>query len=260
MKRFVEEIRPRQIMDVRDRTGIVFIPVSPLYEWHSFQLPMGTDGLISEGVAGALAEEFDALCCRTLPVALDVFRTEDEKELWGLPKEADVFGMNFPTLPLQSEYHNAELMNGMVKARLKAVKESGFRYAFLVNHHGGAGQNATLAEIAAEFSDDGFTVYVLSVPDQNTFHEEGARSLYLKIGGHAGLLETMQLMAFRPDLVDLDELPEGTLSVAETGILHGKPKVPAEFNPHYATQELADKWRESVLENAAARVREIISQ
>jgi len=259
MKRFVEELRPRQITDVRDRSGLVFIPVSPLYEWHGFQLPMGTDGLIAEGVAAALAEELDGLCCRTLPIALDETRDLKFKEQCGLPEDADVFGMNFPTLPLQSEYHNAELMNGMIKARLKAFKESGFRHAFLINHHGGAGQNDTLKEIAAAFSDDAFAVSALAVPAQNTFHEEGERFLYLKVGGHAGLSETMQLMAFRPDLVDLSELPEGELSVAETGILHHTPELPAEFNPHHATQELADKWRESTLENAAARVREILA-
>ncbi len=167
--------------------------------------------------------------------------------------------MNFPTLPLQSEYHTPELMRGMLKARLKAFKDSGFRTAFLVNHHGGAGQNDTLAKIAAECSDETFTVSALSVPAQNSFHEEGERRLHLKIGGHAGLSETMQLMAFRPDLVDLDELPEGELFVAENGILHHEPVVPAEFNPRHATQDLADRWRESTLKNAAQRVREIMA-
>ncbi len=259
MKRFIEELRPRQITEVRDRTGIVFIPVSPLYEWHSFQLPVGTDGLISEGVSATLAEEFDALCCRCLPIALDEFRTLETKEQWGLPENAEVFGMNFPELPLQSEYHTVELMNGMVKARLKAFKASGFRHVFLVNHHGGAGQNDTLKELADESSDKTFTVSALSVPRFNTFHEEGERFLHLKVGGHAGLSETMQLMAFRPELVELNEIPEGEIVVAESGILHSEPVVPAEFNPHKATQELAGKWRESTLENAAVRIREILA-
>ncbi len=254
MKRFIEELRPRQIVDVCERTGLVFIPVSPLIEWHSFHLPLGTDGLIAEGVAAALAEEFDGLCCRCLPIALDEARDTKSKEQWGLPEEAEVFGMNFPTLPLQSEYHTPELMRGMLEARLTAFKASGFRTAFLVNHHGGAGQNETLGEIASECSDDTFVVSVLAVPSLNAFHEEGDRFLHLKVGGHAGLSETMQLMAFRPDLVDLDELPEGALSVAETGILHHEPVVPAEFNPRHATQDLADRWRKSVLENAAARI------
>ena len=128
-----------------------------------------------------------------------------------------------------------------------------------MNHHGGAGQNETLIDIAEHYSDEAFTVSVFRVPGFNTFHEEGERFLHLKVGGHAGLSETMQLMAFRPDLVDLNEQEEGALSVAKTGILHHLPEIPEEFNPRHATQELADKWCASVLENTAACVREILA-
>lgn len=255
MSRFIEELRPKQILEKIRNPGAVFVPVSPLIEWHSFHLPIGVDGLIAEGVAAALADKFDALCCRCIPMALDGFRSEKEKQAWGLDPQADVFGMNFPNLPLTTENHTPELLAGMVSARLTVLKTSGFRFAFLVNQHGGAGQNEQLAAVAEKFSNETFRVERLCVPKLNTFHEEGERFLHLKVGGHAGLCETLQLMAFRPDLVELDELPEGELSVAQTGILHGEPQIPAEFNPRRAAQDLADKWRESVLTNAATRVR-----
>lgn len=254
---FIEEMLPRQVVEKVHNPGIFFLPVSPLIEWHSFHLPLGVDGLISEGVSRALAEEFNALCCRCLPIALDEFRDPKTKKQWGLPENADVFGMNFPDLPLTSEYHTPDLMYGMVTARLKALKHSGIRSVFLVNHHGGAGQRETLEEIANIFSDDSFCVTALAVPPLNTFHEDGERALYLKAGGHAGLSETIQTLAFRPDLVDLSQLPAGELSVAESGILHGKPTIPAELNPHFAAQDLAEKWRTSVLKNGAKKVREV---
>ncbi len=259
MSRFIEELRPKQILDKIRNPGAVFVPVSPLIEWHSFHLPMGVDGLIAEGVSVALADEFDALCCRCIPMALDGFRSEKEKQAWGLDPQADVFGMNFPGLPLATENHMPELLDGMVSARLSALKQSGFRFAFLVNQHGGAGQNERLAAVAEKFSDKSFTVAVLSVPRFNRFHAEGARASHLKVGGHAGLCETLQLMAFRPELIDLNELPDGILSVASTGILHSEPQIPAEFNPRHALPELAAQWRTSTLENMAARVRETMN-
>lgn len=178
--------------------------------------------------------------------------------MWGLDPDADVFGMNFPGLPLATENHTPELLDGMISARLAALKKSGFRFVFLVNQHGGAGQNDGLAAVAEKFSDKTFKATVLAVPKFNTYHEEGVRSLHLKVGGHAGLCETLQLMSFRPELIDLNELPEGELSVAETGILHNQPQIPAEFNPRNALPDLAAKWRVSTLENMANRVREII--
>lgn len=259
MNRFIEELRPKQILEKIRNQGVIFVPVSPLIEWHSYHLPMGVDGLIAEGVAAALAEEFDTVCCRCIPMALDGFRSAQEKQAWGLDLKADVFGMNFPGLPLTTENHTPELLTGMVSARLTMLKKSGFRFAFLVNHHGGAGQNERLAALAESFSDENFKVVALAVPRFNTFHEEGARALHLKVGGHAGLCETLQLMAFRPELIDLDELPEGPLSVAATGILHGKPEIPAEFNPRRALPDLAAKWRESTLAGMASRVRELLT-
>jgi len=258
MSRPIEELRPKQILGKIRNPGAIFIPVSPLIEWHSFHLPMGVDGLIAEAVSAALAEQFNGLYCRCIPMALDGFRSQNEKAMWGLDPDAEVFGMNFPGLPLTTENHTPELLDGMVSARLTTLRQSGFRFAFLVNQHGGAGQNERLAALAETFSDESFTVAVLTVPKFNSFHAEGERSQHLRVGGHAGLCETLQLMAFRPELIDLTELPEGTLSVAETGILHGKPEIPAEFNPRNALPELASGWRESTLRNMAARVREII--
>jgi len=258
MNRFIEELRPKQILEKIRNPGAVFVPVSPLIEWHSYHLPMGVDGLIAEGAAAALAEEFDTVCCRCIPMALDGFRTAEEKQAWGLDPQADVFGMNFPNLPLSTENHTPELLAGMVSARLTVLKTSGFRFAFLVNQHGGAGQNERLAAVAEKFSDATFRVELLTVPRFNTFHEEGARALHLRVGGHAGLCETMQMMAFRPELIDLNELPDGELAVAETGILHHKPQIPAEFNPRRALPDLAAKWRASTLENMASRVSKII--
>jgi len=44
----IEELRPKQIMDVVSKSSMVFIPVSPVFEWHSYHLPLATDAIISE--------------------------------------------------------------------------------------------------------------------------------------------------------------------------------------------------------------------
>lgn len=45
--RMLEELRPRQIMAAVRRNGLVFLPISPCLEWHSWHLPLGVDGLIA---------------------------------------------------------------------------------------------------------------------------------------------------------------------------------------------------------------------
>ncbi len=249
-------MRPGQVEEIKQSSGMVFIPVSPRLEWHGPHLPLATDGIIAEEAAKAMAEVFDACYFRCLPLGLDQTRSAEQKQKWGLPPEADVFGMNFPGLSVESEYNMPDDMRKIMNSRLKAVKNSGFRVAIIVNHHGGFGQNSTLEEIAAEWSSDEFTVLHTIVAKHNKFHPVRPNHLALRVGGHAGLSETHQLMAFRPDLVDLDTLPKGELRVCEMGILNREPIIPEEVNPRNAQQRFADEWRESVLENLEKSIRQ----
>jgi len=254
MIRLIEEMTPRELLEVINKNGIAFVPVSPKYEWHSFHLPLGTDGIIAEEVSRKLADIFKAVYFRTLPLASDETRSEEFKQQIGLDENAEIFGMNFPTLPLQSEYHDKATFQGMINSRLEALKGSGFRYAFIINHHGGTGQMEFLHEIAKKWNCEKFGVDVFFVPKQNSYEPPEEFRLYTKVGGHAGLLETHQLMAFRPDLIDMEQIPEGELSVVETGILHGKADIPAEFNPRNARKEIAEGWGKSVIENLRKQI------
>lgn len=260
MNHLIEELRPNQIMDVVNGSSMVFIPVSPRYEWHSYQLPIGTDGIIAEEVAILLAEKFKAVYFRTLSVALDEVRSPEFKTSQGVPEDADVYGMNFPGLPVKCEYHKGgpSFMREAVKARLDAVRETGFKYAFLMNGHGGVGQQETLDEIAKENTQDGFKVTSFCPTRLNTFEPAEPNEMYLKVGGHAGLRETHMVMAFRPDLVDLSEVPEGDLKAAEQGILHSSPIIPEEYNPRHALESIALKVRKSILENCIKFVEEAV--
>ena len=56
MIRLIEEMTPRELLEVINKNGIAFVPVSPKYEWHSFHLPLGTDGIIAEEVSKNLAD------------------------------------------------------------------------------------------------------------------------------------------------------------------------------------------------------------
>jgi hypothetical protein len=68
--------------------------------------------------------------------------------------------------------------------------------------------------------------------------------------------ETLQVLAFRPELVDLARLPDGDLSCAANGMLHDEPVIPAQYNPRRVIIALAAAWRENVVENGVAFVKE----
>lgn len=248
----IHEMRPREILAARDASGCAFVPVSPVYEWHSYHLPMGTDAVIAEEVSRLLAERIDGVYFPTLSLALDQFRTTDQLKHWGLPHDAKVFGMNFPALPLVSEYTERDDLIRVLSNRLAAIRGSGFRHTFVINIHADPGQMKTLREFCEQANGPDHGVHFIYPLSFKTIRNPDL----LWIGGHAGLYETMVVLAFRPELVDLDELPEGELSVAEYGIHHGTPMIEPRYNPRRAVQSVADDLRKDILDHVESFVRE----
>jgi creatinine amidohydrolase/Fe(II)-dependent formamide hydrolase-like protein len=197
-----------------------------------------------------MAETVGGIHFRTLSFGLDRVRTPEEAALWGFAPEPPVYGMRFPAVPVTCEYAESEEMRRAVQNRLFAIRGSGFHRAYLVNHHGGAGQAETLNELAEQETTDGFEVHSIMPAKFITI-----KSDMLRVGGHAGLSETILLMAFRPDLIDLSELPEGELSVAAMGILHGRATIEAQWNPRHASLAMANEVRRQIIDGFAEFVR-----
>ncbi len=241
-----DEMRPGEFTKAVNRGPYAFIPVSPTFEWHSFHLPLGTDALIPQELSKIIAGKTGGVWFRPLSLGLDAWRTPGEKEKWGFKPEENVYGMNFPDLPLKSEYCESEEMIKIVKNRIKALENSGIKHVFLINHHGGKGQFKTIELIASDTTSEKMNVHGLRTYQFNDLTEHEG---WFGVGGHAGYSETTWLAAFRPDLIDLNNQKKGELSVRHTGILHSTPEIEAKWNPKNISFEVADLLRERVVAN-----------
>jgi creatinine amidohydrolase/Fe(II)-dependent formamide hydrolase-like protein len=189
-----------------------------------------------------------------LSLGVDEYRPRRQLLAWGFAPTDRIFGMNFPELPLSSEYCRAPQMRAVVLNRLGAVRRGGFRHAFIVNVHGGTGQADTLRDVARRASSPDFAVELIC-PLQ--FNRVRCRRL-LTVGGHAGLSETMIALAFRPDLVDLTAVPAGELTVRRSGILHERPVIEERWHPRHADRAIARRVRESIVTNVVRHVRKLV--
>ncbi len=242
------EMLPHEIVEARDASSCAFVPVSPAFEWHSYHLPVGTDALIAEGICMHMAERVNGIYFRPLSFGLDSTRDKDRLAAWGFNEDAHIFGMRFPDLPLSSEYAAPDEMRRSIVNRLDAIQQSGFKHAFIVNQHGGAGQHATL-----EATGGSFKVHYVAAHRFITYRHD-----LMKVGGHAGQSETLLLMAFRPELVDLTQLPEGELEVRTTGILHDQPIIPESYHPGKTRVSVANRLRENLLDNFETFIRRTV--
>jgi len=241
-----EEMRPGEILDAISERPYAFVPVSPMIEWHSYHLPMGTDGLISEAICSSMAGKLGGVWFRPLSLGLDSWRTDQQKERWGFDSEDEVFGMNFPDVPLTSEYCKVEELKEAVRNRVEALRGIGVKHLFLLNHHGGEGQIPAIEELGKELSDGDITVHGLKTYQFNDLTKDEG---FYGVGGHAGYSETTWLMAFRPELIDLTRLGPGELSVRDMGILHSKPVIEEKWNPRHVSSQVANNLRLRVIEN-----------
>jgi creatinine amidohydrolase/Fe(II)-dependent formamide hydrolase-like protein len=239
-------MRPVEIVDALGRNSCAFVPVSPMLEWHSLHLPMGTDALVSEALCRMLAQKHGGIWFRPLAFGLDAIRTPEQKKMWGIPENETVFGMDFRPFPVKSEYCRPPEMKAAVTNRVEALKRTGIRHVFLMNHHGGAGQFDLIDDLARTLTDGKTTVHGLKTYQFNDLAEADG---WYGIGGHAGYAETLWVMAFRPELVELTRLPEGPLGVYPYGILHEKPVIEARWNPRNIDPKVAVKLRTRVMQN-----------
>ena len=249
------EMRPHEILEAREKSSCAFIPIAPCFEWHSYHLPLGTDGLIGEGICREIAERVNGIYFKPLSFGLDAVRTEDELKRWGFTPDEYVYGMRFPDVPLFSEYCSEAEMEASLKNRIEAVKKSGFKYIFIVNAHGGQGQFPLVNRVADELDSEAARVISVNLFKLMTYDHP-----MLNCGGHAGQSETLMLMAFYPELVDLSRLPEGELKVREFGILHDEPVIPDECNPRHLLSCVANELKHNIINNLERIVVETVKK
>ena len=179
------DLRPHELTDRLERYPVAIAPWGAL-EWHGPHLPFGLDGLVAEAFSEQLASRTGAVLLPTtyLPIT-------------ALPHA-------------QSIPFRAEVVRGAWQDLLLGLGAGGFQLVCLISGHYAQGHEIVLAEVAEWIT-----------------RERGARVLAgtpLALLGdpalldHAGLWETSQLLAIRPDLVDLEALPSGSkLPVAILG-------------------------------------------
>ncbi len=201
----MELLRPAEIRAEQERISLVYLPVGPV-EWHSFHMPMGTDGLIAQETARRAAAITGGVVAPTLFIGTE--RNDSRQMLANLrvPAGADdyILGMDFAPGRVPSLYLREEVFAAIVREHLRLLARMGYRMAVVVNGHGAAGQLDTLRRVCDEVS-----------------HECGARCVFPEFDGprmgaliaaerldpgHADRLETAMMMALT-DSVALDKLP-----------------------------------------------------
>ncbi len=260
----MELLRPEELLAEQARVSLVYLPVGPV-EWHSYHMPMGTDGLIAQAVARRAAAATGGVVAPTLFLGTE--RNDSRQMLKSLrvPAAEDdyILGMDFAPGRIPSLYAREEVFAVCVREQLRMLARMGYRLIVVSNGHGATGQVDTLRRVCDEVTHEHGVRCV--------FPEfQGARMTALVVAeklnpGHADRLETAMMMHLT-DSVALDRLPPSgqPLYTAVLGIASGSqfggrgPKdghVPDD--PRLATAQLGEALLAACADDLAEYVTEL---
>lgn len=170
------ELTPLELAAAWRDSPVAVVPWGAL-EWHGPHLPLGLDGLLAESFAELLAESVDGVLLPTMWLPMTA-----------LPHEASI---DFPTAAVVEVWR-----------RLFAqLHRAGAEIICLITGHYAQGHSIELFNAARDAMRAQEGLLVLAAAPLEVLEQD-------ELLDHAARWETSQMLATRPDLVRLDQLPE----------------------------------------------------
>lgn len=194
------ELAPDEFRQRIAAAPIAYLPLGTL-EWHGEHLPLGADGLQSQGFFIRLAQEVGGIVLPMLFLGPDRQRDVEGLELYGM----DFFAggreeQRYETQQLAGSAYwvSEDLFVDVLAAILKQLRRAGFR--IVVAHGHGPSTHSFEAHIDEWRDRFGLVCFVC------WGSEHDSEGLGIQVD-HAAMNETSLVMALRPELVHMERLP-----------------------------------------------------
>ena len=222
-----EELKPSELDEIIRKCPLAIIPWGA-HEWHGPQNAIGLDTIKAYHMALDLCAEVGGV---VLPPVYCGYQTMK-------PYMNFRHTLEFPR----------EIVYAMSLQYLDQLYDEGFRVILVLMGHYGGKHVEALQEAVQRFNDCHCFARALAWQDYLP-----AGWVDIKGGDHAGKNETSLLMHYRPDLVDLSNLPaDGDITIHKHGV--------GGEDPRQATADHGRMLAEAFVEQAAPRIRETLEE
>jgi creatinine amidohydrolase len=205
-----DELRPHEFRKRLAERPIAYLPLGTL-EWHGEHLPLGSDAIQSEGLMRECARRFGGIVMPPIYLGPDRAKPAEAGQM--------LIGMDYAestTPPRQLDGSCYWVPAGfhllMVDAILAQLKRAGFRAVFADGH--GPSRSSWVDNLSERQARFGLKLFGVT--------REIARQWKSQMD-HAARNETSLMMHYRPDLVDLSQLPS-TRSTWPQGVAGEDPR------------------------------------
>ena len=214
-----EELIPEEFAARIKQAPVAYLPLGTL-EWHSFHLPLGADGIQSQGVFKQIAERVGGIVLPMLFLGPDSETEKDGKMYYGM--DGYSFKDGCEQQLAGSAYHIKEdLFAQILETIIENLVRAGFK--MIIAH--GHGPSSHMFEAKQGYYEEKYGIKTATLWQLGIKGDDGIQT------DHAATNETIITMALRPELVDLTKLPKDDIPVAVWG---PDPRV-------FATKEYGEK-------------------
>ena len=208
------ELTPRRFRQRIQAAPVAYLPLGTL-EWHGEHLPLGADGLQSQGFFIELARKAGGIVLPMLFLGPDLRQEHDGRDYYGM----DVH--SFPGQPPRQLTGSAYWVDQgffeqLLERIMRQLKRAGFR--IVVAHGHAPSVQAFLGKTPCWQDELGLKTFACWRGDESD--GMGIQT------DHAAANETMLVMALRPDLVEMDNLDPDP-NVAPLGVGGQDPRIHA---------------------------------
>lgn len=196
-----EELTPQEFRQRIAAAPIAYLPLGTL-EWHGEHLPLGSDGLQSQGFFIELAQEVGGIVCPMFFTGPDRAAIIDGREYYGMDIGAETLERRrYPTQQLDGSAYwvDEDTFYRMLDGIMKQLSRAGFK---IVVGHG----HGPSTMFFSKHHDEWKQKYGLDTFDcwGSQYDKQG---LGIQVD-HAAANETSLVMALRPELVQMGRLPD----------------------------------------------------
>jgi len=206
------ELTPQEFKERLLKAPIAYLPLGTL-EWHGRHMPLGADGLISSGFFIELARKIGGIVLPMLFIGPDYFKSIEGKEYYGM----DIYSYPSKEKPQKltgsAYWVSGEFFKQVLEVILKQLMRAGFK---IVVAHGHMPSTMLFNKHINQWEEE-FGLELL-----NCWQKAMSPKLGLQTD-HAAANETSLMMALRPNLVNIDNLPK-KIKEKPLGILGMDPR------------------------------------
>jgi len=197
-----EQLTPAAFRQRISEAPVAYLPLGTI-EWHGEHLPLGSDGMQSREFFKLLAEEAGGVVFPMLFLGPDAIEVHDDgSEYYGMDRGNFMDDDKQKYTPRKFDgscyWVSDSLFFSIIDAALKQVARAGFK---LVVAHGHGPSTGQVAEHAPYWEDK----YGLRII--NCWGDNAGPGMGIMVD-HAAMNETSLMMAFYPELVHMEYLPQ----------------------------------------------------